>query len=62
LRKQLDDSDYSCLIQVDGGINASNIHDLKAAGADLFVIGTHLYNSSDIKHTLETVLNKISGE
>ena len=62
LKKRIDQEEISCLIQVDGGINTSNIHDVKVAGTDLFVIGTHLYNSSDIKHTLNVVLKKITGE
>lgn len=62
LRKQIDQAGFSCLIQVDGGINISNIGDLKTAGADLFVIGTYLYDSSDIKNTLDAVSKKITGE
>lgn len=62
LKNQLEVSGFYCLIQVDGGINDSNILDLRTAGADLFVIGTHLYNSSDIKFTLNSVLKNITGE
>ncbi|HLP47706.1 MAG TPA: ribulose-phosphate 3-epimerase [Candidatus Kapabacteria bacterium] len=50
-----------CLIQVDGGINTSNIPDLVKAGADIFVIGTFLYNSADTAGTLLEIRNKING-
>jgi ribulose-phosphate 3-epimerase len=50
-----------CLIQVDGGINDSNLPALKEAGADLFVIGTFLYNSNNIEETLKRIRNKING-
>ncbi len=38
-------ADWKCEthIQVDGGINANTIKLAKAAGADLFVLGSHLY-------------------
>lgn len=51
----------SCLIQVDGGINTSNIGILKDAGVDVFVIGTFLYNSNNIKKTLMSTLSRING-
>ena len=50
-----------CLIQVDGGVNLENAGALKAAGNDLFVIGTYLYGSGNIKQTLTEILNQIDG-
>lgn len=50
-----------CLVQVDGGVNTSNIPDLKKAGTDLFVIGTFLFNSDNPADTLKHILNKING-
>jgi len=51
----------SCLIQVDGGINTSNIEMLKDAGVDIFVIGTFLYNSDNIKKILNNILSRMNG-
>jgi ribulose-phosphate 3-epimerase len=51
----------NCVIQVDGGINASNIHQLKRAGADLFVIGTFLFNSENIENTLESIQKNLNN-
>ena len=61
LKKRIKVEGAECLIQVDGGINASNLPFLKEAGADLFVIGTFLYNSNNIAKTLKLIQNKING-
>lgn len=61
LKKELKHRGTDCLIQVDGGVNASNIRALKEVGTDLFVIGTFLFNSDDPPGTLNVILNKING-
>ncbi len=61
LKKEMRTRNTGCLIQVDGGINTSNIPDLQKAGADLLVIGTFLYNSANTANTLMEILNKING-
>ena len=43
LRAMLHDQNPSCRIQVDGGVNASNIANVVAAGADTIVAGTAIY-------------------
>ena len=35
------------LIEVDGGVNANNISELRKAGADVFVAGSAIFSSSD---------------
>lgn len=62
LKNRIEQTGTHCLIQVDGGVNVDNIGKLKSAGTDLFVIGTFLYNSKDIKGTLETITKKIDGD
>ena len=59
LKKQIIQEKCDCLVQVDGGINAENIGSLKAAGADLFVIGTFLYNSENIPQIIRELQDKI---
>ena len=61
LKTRIREDGCDCLIQVDGGINPSYIKPLKAAGADLFVIGTFLFNSQDIAKTLTAIQNEIEG-
>jgi len=60
LKKQIINRGCDCLVQVDGGINSSNIKNLKLSGADLFVIGTFLFNSEDIPKTIMEIQNKIT--
>ena len=62
LKKKIITEGRDCLIQVDGGINTDNIGLLKEAGADLFVIGTFLYNAEDITATLSRILIQLNGE
>jgi ribulose-phosphate 3-epimerase len=44
LRSLVDDRVH---VQVDGGIGEDNIHDVRAAGADLFVCGSSIFGKSD---------------
>ena len=44
LRAMLHDQNPSCRIQVDGGVNASNLASVVAAGADTIVAGTAIYS------------------
>lgn len=62
LKEQIRNTGADCLIQVDGGINTSNIGTLKKAGADLFVIGTFLFNAEDIPTTLENIDKQLNPE
>ena len=39
--------EYHYLIEVDGGINLSNVTKIREAGANVVVMGTALINSSD---------------
>ena len=44
LRAMLDEWNSSCRIQVDGGVNATNIANVVAAGADTIVAGTAIFS------------------
>ncbi len=45
----------NCLIEVDGGVNNSNISLLKEAGVDIVVAGSYVYNSDDYKEAIESL-------
>ena len=47
LRRVIDDKRLNCWIQVDGGINASNISQAAAAGADSLVAGSAVFAAKD---------------
>jgi len=44
-----------CLIEVDGGVNDRNVHDLKAAGVDVVVAGSYVFRHENIAHAIETL-------
>jgi len=37
-----------CLVQVDGGVNEDNVHAVRAAGADLLVVGSGIFAQEDL--------------
>ncbi len=55
LRQMIDKKGLSTIIQVDGGVNASTIGDISAAGTDSFVAGSAIFGSSDYKATIEAL-------
>ena len=44
MRKLMDDLDPLADLQVDGGVDAHNIADIVAAGANVIVVGSAVYN------------------
>jgi ribulose-phosphate 3-epimerase len=59
LKKALLNQQNRCLLQVDGGITLENVSLLKEAGADLFVIGTHLFNADNTEEKIGQFLNRL---
>lgn len=49
LKKLISNNNLRILIEVDGGINPDNARDVASAGADILVMGSAFYNSSDYK-------------
>ncbi|MCX2717871.1 ribulose-phosphate 3-epimerase [Helicobacter sp. MIT 21-1697] len=47
LKKMRDRLNPSCLLEIDGGVSDKNIADLKAAGIDMVVAGSFIFNSTD---------------
>jgi ribulose-phosphate 3-epimerase len=60
LKKMIIERKSNALIQVDGGITSHHIEKLKVAGADVLVIGSFLFQSSDLVKEILTIKNKIS--
>jgi ribulose-phosphate 3-epimerase len=46
-RQLIDLKQPACLLEVDGGVKASNIAQVVEAGADTFVVGSAIYNESE---------------
>lgn len=53
LRKVIDDNKYSCLIEVDGGININTAKQSIVAGADVLVTGNSIFAADDPKKFLQ---------
>ena len=47
LRRMLDEAGSTAKIEIDGGVNAQNAADLKAAGADVLVAGNAVFKAPD---------------
>ena len=62
LKKLIQSSDLSVLIQVDGGVNKGTIKDVSLAGADVFVAGSAVFGSDDYKETIRTFRSLIDEQ
>ena len=54
-RQLIDASGYDIQLEVDGGVNASNIAEIAIAGADTFVAGSAIFSSGDYKAAIGTL-------
>jgi len=64
VRKMIDDSGYDIRLEVDGGVKANNIKEIKEAGADMFVAGSAIFganNPEDPNH-YETIITEFRSE
>lgn len=55
LKEMIVDNEAHAKIEVDGGVTDANIQKLAEAGADIFVAGSHVFNSNDPKETIQTL-------
>ncbi len=55
LKDLIEKRNPKCLIEVDGGVNDKNVHDLKAAGVDVVVAGSYIFKQENIAHAIETL-------
>jgi len=64
VRKMIDDSGLDIRLEIDGGVKAENIGEIKAAGADTFVAGSGIFgkrNDSDPNH-YDTIIKQMRDE
>ena len=52
-RQIIDDSGFDIRLEIDGGVNTSNIREIKAAGADTFVAGSAIFGKPDYKAVID---------
>lgn len=55
LRALLDKHGFDAELEVDGGVNPSNISAISHAGADVFVAGSAVFNSTDYANTISSL-------
>jgi len=59
LRRLIDESGYDIRLEVDGGVTVNNIGEVARAGADMFVAGSAIFNSSDYASTIQAMRGKL---
>jgi len=60
VRQRIDASGYDIRLEVDGGVNINNIAEISAAGADMFVAGSAIFNSNDYAKTIAEMRAQIA--
>ena len=58
VRKRIERTGRAIRLEVDGGVNLSNIREIAEAGADMFVAGSAIFSEPDYK----TVIDKMRAE
>ena len=51
-RKLIDESSHSIRLEIDGGVGIGNIREIADAGADMFVVGSAIFNSDNYAKTI----------
>jgi ribulose-phosphate 3-epimerase len=59
LREMIDQRNLDVEIEVDGGINAETLHQVSAAGAEVFVAGSAIFYSKDYAATIRELREKM---
>jgi len=60
VRQRIDESGFDIRLEVDGGVKVDNIGEIAAAGADMFVAGSAIFNTDDYAKTINDMRQKIS--
>lgn len=61
LKQKIQELNPSCLIEVDGGVNAENAPDLIKAGADILVAGSFVFKAEDPAKVISDLKNISTG-
>ena len=59
-RKKIDESGYDIRLEIDGGVKVDNIGEIYAAGADMFVAGSAIFNAPDYKAVIDDMRAEIA--
>lgn len=53
VRKRIDESGYNIRLEVDGGVKINNIAEIAAAGADMFVAGSAIFDQPNYQDVIQ---------
>ena len=59
-RQRIDESGFDIRLEVDGGVKVDNIGEIAAAGADMFVAGSAIFNTNDYTKTINDMREQIA--
>lgn len=60
VRQRIDASGYDIRTEVDGGVKTSNICEIAAAGADMFVAGSAIFGQPDYKQVIDQMRSELA--
>jgi ribulose-phosphate 3-epimerase len=60
VRKRIDLSGRDIRLEIDGGVKVDNIAEIAAAGADMFVAGSAIFNQPDYAQVITQMRNKLA--
>ncbi|CAK9886538.1 MAG: Ribulose-phosphate 3-epimerase [Candidatus Erwinia impunctatus] len=58
-RQLIDNSGYDIRLEVDGGVKVDNIAEIAAAGADMFVAGSAIFQQTDYKKVIDEMRTEL---
>ena len=64
VRRMIDDSGFDIRLEIDGGVKADNIGEIKAAGADTFVAGSGIFGKGEDgdANKSDTIIGRMRAE
>jgi ribulose-phosphate 3-epimerase len=62
VRQLIDDSGRNIRLEVDGGVKVDNIGEIAAAGADMFVAGSAIFNQPDYKVVIDKMRHELANQ
>ncbi|WP_282167189.1 ribulose-phosphate 3-epimerase [Shewanella japonica] len=60
VREKIDASGFDIRLEVDGGVKVDNIAEIAAAGADMFVAGSAIFNQPDYKTVIDEMRTELA--
>lgn len=61
-RQLLDEGKHTARLEVDGGIKIDNVSQVRAAGADTFVVGSAIFETDDYQRTISALREQLECE